>query len=285
MTEPSIILGRAGSNYLAFPGQEHVALYAPTRSGKGVSCVIPNCLTWPASLVVLDVKRENWRATAGWRSTVLGQDCYLFDPLSPERRTSRFNPLSSIDRKADDRFDQIQRIAQAIFPETSISTAKFWEDAARAAFCGAACFVAETPGVPLTIASVLRLFSAAQSGPFMREQIGRALEAARPYSLACVESLKDYLTGGVELVNGIRKAVTTRLALWYNPVVAAATEASDFDLAAVRSRPMSIYVGVNPGDIERLRPLLSLFFQQLVTLNTRLHPDEDPTYRHQVLVL
>jgi type IV secretion system protein VirD4 len=42
----AILLGRYGGKYLSLPGSEHVALYAPTRSGKGVSCVIPNCLTW-----------------------------------------------------------------------------------------------------------------------------------------------------------------------------------------------------------------------------------------------
>ena len=40
----------------------------PTRTGKGVGVVIPNLLTWPDSVVVLDVKRENWEATAGFRA-------------------------------------------------------------------------------------------------------------------------------------------------------------------------------------------------------------------------
>ena len=33
-------------NYLRFGGPEHVACYAPTRSGKGVGLVIPNCLLY-----------------------------------------------------------------------------------------------------------------------------------------------------------------------------------------------------------------------------------------------
>src|SRR5436190_6850259 len=54
-----LILGRHAGRPLVFGGAEHVVLYAPTRTGKGVGVVIPNLLTWPDSVVVLDVKREN----------------------------------------------------------------------------------------------------------------------------------------------------------------------------------------------------------------------------------
>ena len=50
-----IVLGRKGGRLLIFGGAEHVMLHAPTRSGKGVGVVIPNLLTWPDSVVVLDV--------------------------------------------------------------------------------------------------------------------------------------------------------------------------------------------------------------------------------------
>src|SRR3546814_10456538 len=52
---------------LIFGGNEHVLLEAQTRAGKGVGVVIPNLLTWPDSVVVLDVKRENWSTSAGYR--------------------------------------------------------------------------------------------------------------------------------------------------------------------------------------------------------------------------
>ncbi len=33
---------------------------APTRAGKRVGVIIPNLLDWPDSLVVLDIKQENY---------------------------------------------------------------------------------------------------------------------------------------------------------------------------------------------------------------------------------
>ena len=41
--------------------------------------------------MVLDVKRENWEATAGFRA-VHGQRVLLFDPLEAEGRTARLPP-------------------------------------------------------------------------------------------------------------------------------------------------------------------------------------------------
>lgn len=48
---------------------------------------------------------------------------------------------------------------------------------------------------------------------------------------------------------------------------------------------MSIYVGVNPDDLHRLRPVLNLFFQQSIGLQTRELPDRNPRLKHQVMML
>jgi type IV secretion system protein VirD4 len=48
---------------------------------------------------------------------------------------------------------------------------------------------------------------------------------------------------------------------------------------------MSIYVGITPDDLERLAPLLNLFFQQVIDLNTRQLPEQNPQLKHQLLLL
>ena len=55
-------------HYLRHDGPEHVLAFAPTRSGKGVSLVIPTLLAWNESAVIYDIKGENWAKTAGFRS-------------------------------------------------------------------------------------------------------------------------------------------------------------------------------------------------------------------------
>ena len=94
-----IVLGKFGGKVMRFGGPEHVMLEAPTRAGKGVGVIIPNLLDWPDSLVVLDIKQENYDNTAGYRLKVLGQQVLLFNPLDPTGRTVRWNPLSYINRR------------------------------------------------------------------------------------------------------------------------------------------------------------------------------------------
>ena len=269
--------------YLKFGGPEHVACYAPTRSGKGVGLVIPNWLLYEASVVGLDVKKENWAATAGIRAAA-GQKVFLLDPLAPDGRTARYNPFTYVRRDTIDAFEDVQRIAQMIFPAVAGDQA-FWTDSARSAFTGAACFLSETPELPFTFGEVLRLLSSVDGAASMITRIEARREAGKPYTEATVKALEDYLKGSADLVNSIRKTITSKLSLWFNPRIDAATAASDFDLRELRYSLHAIYVGVTPDNIARLRPLLALFFQQLIDLNVRTLPQFDPKAKHQLFLL
>ncbi|WP_035697237.1 type IV secretory system conjugative DNA transfer family protein, partial [Bradyrhizobium liaoningense] len=50
-------------------------------------------------------------------------------------------------------------------------------------------------------------------------------------------------------------------------------------------QPMSIYLGVTPDNLDRMAPLLNLFFQQVVDLNTRELPEQNPKLTRKVLLL
>ena len=82
--------------YLRHNGKEHVIAFAPTRSGKGVGLVIPTLLSWEHSVVVLDIKSENWALTSGWRHQN-GHKVLRWDPTDAiEGRSARYNPLAEI---------------------------------------------------------------------------------------------------------------------------------------------------------------------------------------------
>ncbi len=272
------------SRYVCLPGIEHVMLFAKSRSGKGVSYVIPNCFNFLFSLVVLDIKLENWTITAFFRKHVLGQEVYLFAPLSDDNRTHCWNPLGDIDPSRPDYISKLQRKAFALFPEVD-GKEKFWQNGGRSAFLGIAVLVAETPGMVLNPATVFRFFTRGDS----IEELTRLIESRRasgnPYSQVCVDLISDYLKGTQEVVDGIRKHVTATMGLWFNPKIAAATAKSDFDLRDLRRKRMTIYVGVMPADMEQLGVLLRLFFLQLFEANTDRLPEHDPTITHRVNVL
>jgi type IV secretion system protein VirD4 len=75
-----LLLGREGRKMLRLPGEGHILTVAPTRSGKGVSAVIPNLLDHRGSIFATDPKGENYAVTARWRSE-LGQTVHAFDPF------------------------------------------------------------------------------------------------------------------------------------------------------------------------------------------------------------
>jgi type IV secretion system protein VirD4 len=64
-----VLLGKYNKKFLVADGFQHILLFAPTGSGKGVGFVIPNLLFWRDSVIVHDIKLENYELSSGWRRT------------------------------------------------------------------------------------------------------------------------------------------------------------------------------------------------------------------------
>jgi type IV secretion system protein VirD4 len=281
-----IILGRIGKRCLMLAGQQGVALAAPPRAGKGTGVVVPNALNWPGSLVCIDIKRENWTLTAGFREAA-GQACFLFDPFAEDGRTARWNPFFYVSADPARRVNDLQRIAEMLYPDPP-NVDPFWTASARSLFLGIALYLFETPSLPATIGEVLRQGMASDDEGFgqhwKRVVEGRG-RGGHPLSSQCVRALYDVIDLAPVTASSIRKTFTSRLDLWLNPILDTATSDNDFDLRELRSTPLSIYVGVNPDDLHRLRPVLNLFFQQAIGLQTRELPERNPKLKYQVMML
>jgi type IV secretion system protein VirD4 len=290
MREHDILLGRhQDGSYIRFGGGEPVAVHARTGSGKSADFGIPNCFTWQGSLVVLDIKGEAFRATAGHRAA-MGQDVYLLEPASKVGRSHRWDPFAAVARRSLDRFRQIARMGSLQFPEIDqigggANNNKFWDDCGRQSFKAVATIIAESPYERLTMERIAGIFNRADGHYWLAEKIDGRRSTDEPYSQIAVDGISDYIGDDPKLRADIRKTVSTRLQIWSDPQLAAVTTGSDFDLRDLRRKPMTIYVVVAPGDIEWLRPLLRLFFDQLINLNTDATPKQDPSLRHQVLVM
>jgi type IV secretion system protein VirD4 len=100
-----------------------------------------------------------------------------------------------------------------------------------------------------------------------------------------VQALSDAIKIAPPTASGIRKTFTSRLDLWLNPILDQATSDNDFDLRTLREKPQSIYVAVRPDDLHRLRPVLNLFFQQAIGLQTRELPEQNPRLSTKVMML
>jgi type IV secretion system protein VirD4 len=281
-----IFLGRIGRRYLILGGQQGAIVSAPPRADKGTAIVVPNALLWEGSLICQDVKLENWHLTAGWR-VQLGQACHLFNPLDPAGNTACSNPLSYVSADPNLRIADVQRIGAILFPEVP-GTDPFWTAGGRGLFLGMALYVLETPSLPATLGEVLRQGMASDAEGFSahwKRIIGGRQSGKVPLSSQCVRAISDIMDLAPVTASSIRKTFTSRLDLWVNPLIDAATSRNDFDFRDLRKRPISIYIGIQPGDLPLLRPLLNLFIELAIAMQTRELPEHNPALTYQLLCL
>ena len=290
LPEYDLVIGKyPNGDFRYFGGGEHTVLHARSGAGKSVGFSIPNAFTWPGSLVCLDIKRELFQHTAGYRASLPGHEVYLFDPASIDGRSHRWNPFWQVDRTSLDRFDSIARMAFQLWPEAldkGDKNANYWQGVAREAFSAFANFVAETPSIPMTMTSIYDLFMMSGAADVrIRGHIESAQKTDQPYTQRVVRSIEGHLRKPEKIRGEIDSTVTSALQVWSNPRIEAATSATDFDLRDIRRKRMSIYVGVSPGDIQRNAPLLRLFFDALLNVNTTATPEQDETLIIPTLVM
>jgi type IV secretion system protein VirD4 len=286
--EPSILIGRYRGRYLALPGQLSVMLSAPTRSGKGVGVVIPNLLNWPDSVVVLDIKGENHAITAGYRAAH-GQAVYAFSPFDEDARSHRWNPLSTVRSSPLHRVGDLLGIGQVFFPNDGSGTSSeaFFNDQARNLFLGLGLLLLETPELPRTVGEMLRQ-SSGKGQPLkdhLNSQINQRREAGKPLSDECVDALQRLLSNSENTLASVVATFHAPLTIFADAIVDAATGANDFRLEDLRRQRLSIYVRIPPHRLPSARPLLNLFFSQLISLNTRHLPEQDRSLKYQCLLV
>ena len=284
LNNDGIIVGRYNGKFLTLAGQQHILLSAPTRSGKGIGVVIPNLLAWNESVVVLDIKQENWGITSKFRE-LHGQKCFLFNPLAADYKTHKYNPLGYINEDPNFRIDDVQKIGNMLFPDKQ-GTDVIWTATPRSLFLGVVLFLIET-GKPVTLGQVLReTLNKGDGSRYFKEEIKRLNEEGTPLSGACIRGLNSYTSISSDNTRaGVMTGFRSHLELWMNPLVDAATSENDFDLRNLRKKKISIYIGVTPDNLERVAPVINLFFQQLIDLNTRELPSQNAELKHNCLLL
>ncbi|WP_459446888.1 type IV secretory system conjugative DNA transfer family protein [Erwinia amylovora] len=271
-----LILGKHNGRFVMLPGQVGALLAAEPRSGKGRGVVQPNMLNWPDSVVITDIRQESYRLTSGFRAKY--SDVYLFNPVDKDGFTCQWNPLDYVTDTPAGRIDDIQKIANYLSPDP-VDGDPFWPAACRTLFLGLTLYIFETPGLPRTLGEVVRQIMHGEGetiGEHWKNIIEAREKSTKPLSHACKAALYDFIFTSGNTQASIRKTFTAKLELWLNPLVDSATSCSSFDLRDLRKRRISFYIGVRPGDLERLQLLLNLLMQQIIDLNTVEMREDNP---------
>lgn len=274
-TDDGVVLGEYDGRYLRHDGPEHVLCFAPTRSGKGVGLVIPSLLTWPASAIVHDIKGENWKLTAGFRSA--SGRVLLFDPTNAD--SASYNPLLEV-RRGECEVRDVQNIADILVdPDGSLDKRNHWEKTSHSLLVGAILHVlyAEADktlaGVAAFLSDPERSIEVTLKAMLATPHLGKS--GTHPVVASAARELLN--KSGNEL-SGVLSTATSYLALYRDPVVAHVTRRSDWRIADLvkPGRPVTLYLVIPPSDIARTRPLIRLLLNQIGRrLTEELNPDTD----------
>ncbi|TXI45628.1 MAG: type IV secretory system conjugative DNA transfer family protein [Lysobacter sp.] len=286
-----IVIGKFGGKIVRLGGQQFVILAAPTRSGKGVGVVIPNLLDYQESMVVLDIKQENFDLTSGWRKSV-GHEIYLFNPFAEDRRSHRWNPLTYVSADPAFRVSDLMSIAAMLYPDGA-EDQKFWVSQARNAFMAFSLYLFEKfdddekIGFPFskkpTLGAIYRLASGdgqSELKPFLKDL------SQRPFlSSHAKTAFAGMLSQADETFASILGTFKEPLNAWINPILDAVTSDDDFLITDVRKKKMTIYIGIQPNKLAESRLIINLFFSQLINQNTKELPQNNKELKHQCLLL
>lgn len=291
---------------LRYSGEGHVIVVSPTRSGKGVSVVVPTALSWQHSVIFNDIKGELWALSAGWRKKHLNSICLRFDATCEDGSAARWNPLLEIRPYPHDVRDA-QNIALTLASSESgagrSDNERHWR----------------VMGVRLVKALILHQLYAGREKTLpgcyhLLTSTNRDLEdtlmlmlhtkhdpnhklnwidqeTGKPTAIHPVIAhvARDMLSKADRERTAIVSSAVSYLEAFDDPIMAANVSESDFSLSDLMNheQPVSLYLTTPVADLERVGALHRLFFTLAGTRNTeRLEFKEGqpaPLYKHPLL--
>ncbi|MER8541395.1 type IV secretory system conjugative DNA transfer family protein [Mesorhizobium sp. M1334] len=273
-----MILGKMGGATIRSDEPAHVLVVGPTRSGKGVSFVIPNGYMWRGSSVWFDPKRENFEAFGAHRQA-LGDKVFFFSP--GEQDSHRYNPLDFIRRDARMPTD-CAVVSSFIIPEATGSS-EIWARAGRQLLSAMIGYVLTSPRYEgqRHLRAVAMLLSTGVD--FLRVLTNIRNEEEKYLPSWVVHGLNQFIALEKETRNSAYFNLTAALNPWTNDLVAAATASTDFDISKFRKDPTALFIGCSVAQLDVFRPIIKLLVQQIHDVLMASSPGPDEPY--QVLVM
>ncbi len=296
-------------HYLRHNGPEHILGFAPTRTGKGISFVVPNAVSWKHSSIILDIKGEIWALTAGYKKSQ-GHKVIKFDPTDTKGVTACFNPLEEIDLCSYNCIKQVQNIALMLVDPDGKGLTDYWNKAGYAFLAGALlhCLIVTKARFKrtATMQDLVFILAGAEKElptqfkmmkhmnhaklldkmfPGIDHQIG---VACHNFILSCATEMENK---GEQEVKGVVSSALVNLSLYRDPVITKNTSKSDFKLNDLMNyeSPVDLYLVISPAEIDRVKPLIRLMVDMMIRHICREMEFKDGRsvqgYKHRMLLL
>ncbi|MDB4950463.1 MAG: conjugal transfer protein TraG [Gemmatimonadetes bacterium] len=254
------IIGRDRGELLRYPGDGHLITFAPTGSGKGVGSVVPNCLTYPGSLVVTDPKGENAAVSRRTRRDDLHQQVAWLDPwrvlqaVGGPVGTDCFNPLDFIDPEGEDANDDAWLIGEQLVPPTYHGSEEgHWLDQARAFLSGLVLHIATRyePGDPKRSLPHVRDCVCVGDEAFNALLAEMADNTAAGGGVARVATLfKRIMDRSEKEFGSIMSTVARHTWFLDSPRIRKVMESSTFQMDALKGGKLSLFITVPPHRLD-----------------------------------
>jgi type IV secretion system protein VirD4 len=265
---------RKTSRLIGHAGETSTLMVAPSRSGKGVSTVIPTLLSWTGSTIVFDPKAENWHICAGFRSKF--SHVLRFSPVL--KNSVHFNILDEV-RTGENSVRDAEIIADILTAPQDDSSAKgenqqHFIDTAKNLLTGAILHVLACPECPdKSLGGVLDFLSSSALDADGNEDFGAGI---------CKQMLFCEHLGGVHSIvtsianqqlaradrerSSVLSTAVRAVQIFKDPLIRRNTSISDFRLAdfAESQSPISLFLTVPYSDIDRLSALLRLLISFVI---------------------
>lgn len=232
-------------------GPGHVLTIAPTRSGKGTCAVIPNLLNYDGSVIVNDIKGENYAVTSAWRRAI-DHDVHKFAPF--ERDSASWNPFDIL-HESDTPWEDARLMAELLIPETNEKD-PFWKNGARNLLTGLILYIAEEEPFDNQNLSHLRdLLTQDQ------EELELTLAKMAAYENKTIfRAANTFQRADIKVRSGILSTLDSELGFLDSEQLAACTADSDFSFADIKVDKTSIFFILPPERLRTYAPFMRLFF-------------------------
>lgn len=251
--------------YLIHNGSEHIYTNAPTRSGKGVSLIVPTLLTWKHSVVVTDIKSELWSMTAGYRQKHLNNKVIKFAPANGD--SAKWNPFDEIRAGTEHEIADAQALALIIVDPQGKGLEDHWVKSAYSLITGCILYLIEQQKKCEGRASLrdLDLLISDTSRPLT--VLWELMKQAD--NVIARQVGQDMLDKPENEGGSIVSTAKTELSLYRDPIVAENTSFSNFKVKDLMNyeTPVTLYIVTNPADIERLAPIFRLLVNTIIKMN------------------
>jgi len=249
----NILLGSDADNKKLFVENNdyrHIMLIAPHGSGKGVCFVIPSLLAFEESAIVHDIKMENYELTSGYRASI-GHKIFMWNPLGEKNKTNRYNPLDFISADPTKIIDDVQKIAHLLIKDSSDYSAQ-----AKNLFTSLVLYLAVNTAKTKSLGEIARMLVSDLIAE-LSDTTDKLKNDLHPFASS---QIKSFLSKDRHEQNSIIRVLSSYLSPWNNPLIDYATSKSDFDIADFKKNKTTLYVGLNPANIDRLQPVMQFFY-------------------------